>query len=71
MNLHGSIEDNLTAAVRSARRFRAHPVHADTIQHWNDLLSHARRELNGATEERAAVEQLVVELETELASRST
>ncbi len=70
MKLHGSIEDNLKAAVRSARRLRGHPVHADTLKHWSDLLHHARRELASGTGERPSMEPLVVELETELASRS-
>jgi hypothetical protein len=67
--LHGSIEDNLAAAVRSARRFRKHPVHADTLKHWVDLLHHARRELAFGTAERQSIEPLVIELETEIASR--
>jgi hypothetical protein len=69
MKLHGSIEDNLVAAVRSARRFRVHPVHADTLRHWDDLLQHARRELASAGEDRRVIEPLIVELETEIAAR--
>lgn len=70
MKLHGSIEDNLVAAVRSARRLRDHPVHADTLKHWTDLLHHARRELASETPERDAIEPLIVDLETEIAGRS-
>ena len=70
MKLHGSIADNLGAAVRSARRLREHPVHADTLKHWSDLLHHARRELASGTSERSSIEPLVVELETEIARRA-
>jgi hypothetical protein len=70
MKLHGGVEENLVAAVRSARRFRGHPVHADTLRHWNDLLQHARREhAAGLSDNRHSVEQLIIELESELASR--
>jgi hypothetical protein len=70
MNLHGSIEENLVAAVRSARRLRKHPVHADTLKHWSDLLHHARGELASGAGERAAIETLIAELETEIAGRT-
>jgi hypothetical protein len=70
MQLHGSVQDNLVSALRSARRLRAHPVHADTLSHWTDLLRHARRQLaEGAVPEPQPVEQLVAELETELSDR--
>ena len=67
VELHGSIEANLVAAVRSARRLRGHPIHPDTLQHWSDLLHQARRQLAadpaGASE---TLKQLVAGLETEL-----
>ena len=44
MILHGSIADNLTAAVRSSRRLRGKPVHGDTIAFWRELLAKARAE---------------------------
>ena len=71
MKIHGSIGDNLTAAVRSARRLRAHPVHADTLEHWRDLLHHARQELALGTAPPEAIEPLIAELETELAARAS
>jgi hypothetical protein len=37
MELHGSIMNNLTSAVQSARRLSGHPVHADTLGHWADI----------------------------------
>jgi hypothetical protein len=68
MEIHGSITNNLTSAVQSARRLRGHPVHADTLDHWRDILDHARQELaKGSTE---PIEALVVELENELADRA-
>jgi hypothetical protein len=70
MRLHGSTRDNLTAAVRSARRLRKHPVYADTMKHWQDLLHYARRELASGTGERQSIESLVMELETEISGRS-
>jgi hypothetical protein len=70
MQLHGSTEGNLIAAVRSATRFREHPVHADTIMHWENLIHHARRELlDSAALPSEALQRLVMELETELARR--
>ncbi len=70
MQLHGSTEGNLIAAVRSANRLRGQPVHADTIKHWADLLHHARKELStsiGLPAEPLA--RLVAELEGEMAKR--
>jgi hypothetical protein len=62
-----SIAINLASAVQSARRLRSHPVHADTLAHWTDLLHHARRELAGGSTEH--LQSLILELETELADR--
>jgi hypothetical protein len=70
MRLHGSIQENLAAAVRSARRLRQHPVHADTLKHWDDLLNHSRGELASGTGERQLIEPLMAELEAEIAGRS-
>jgi hypothetical protein len=63
MELHGSLANNLTSAVQSARRLRGHPVHADTIRHWTDLLHHARRALSGGSGE--PIHALIIELEKE------
>ena len=68
MELHGTTAANLTSAVQSARRLRGHPVHADTLGHWKEVLEHARRELaNGAAEPTQA---LILDLENELAERA-
>ncbi len=67
MQIHGSTEGNLIAAVRSASRLRGHPVYADTIKHWADLLHHARRELStNAALPSETLKRLVAELEVEL-----
>jgi hypothetical protein len=68
MDLHGSIKSNLASAVQSARRLRGHPVHPDTIAHWELLLDHARRAVaNGSIE---PVRVLIAELEHELGDRA-
>lgn len=68
MELHGSIVNNLTSAIQSARRLRGHPVHSDTLSHWSDLLAHARHALaDGSTE---PIQTLVADLENELAERA-
>ena len=67
MEIHGSIANNLASAVQSARRSKGHPIHADTLGHWRDLLIYARQELaNGSTE---PIQALIVDLENELADR--
>ena len=42
-------------------------MHADTVDHWADLLDHARRELADGSSE--PIQPLIVELEKELAER--
>ena len=70
MKLHGSIEANLAAAVRSAKRLRGQPVHADTTAHWKDLLHQARRNLAvDQPPEKQEMRQLIAELEAELSAR--
>jgi hypothetical protein len=70
MQLHGSTEGNLIAAVRSASRLRGQPVHADTIEHWTELLQHARRELStSAALPSEPLKRLVAELEVEMTNR--
>ena len=70
MQLHGSTEGNLIAAVRSASRLRGKPVHADTIKHWDDLLRHARSELStNAVLPSEPLKRLVEELEIEMSKR--
>ena len=66
MELHGTVEANLIAAIRSARRLRGHPVHPDTLAHWTEVLHEARREITSATCS-STITELVVELEIEVA----
>ena len=70
MELHGTVEVNLKAAVRSAQRFRGSPVHRDTLQHWSDLLNHARHE-HAAGDNRRVIGGLIIDLEGELAQRNS
>ena len=65
MRIEGSIRANLTAAIKSARRWRGREVHKDTVQHWRHLLDYGRlvdRQPCGES-----VGDLVSELESELA----
>ena len=71
MKLHGSTEGNLIAALRSSHRLRGLKVHADTLQHWTDVLKHADHELSsGQAMPREPVKQLAAELRMELTSRA-
>ncbi len=69
MELYGSTESNLVSACKSARRLRAHPVHADTLAYWSDLVDQARLELAAGRDE--PILALTMKLETELADRFT
>jgi hypothetical protein len=67
--IYGSIQDNLMAAVRSARRLHNHPVHADTLKHWNDLLHYARQELASGAGDQQLIEALIADLGAAVADR--
>jgi len=67
MELHGTVADNLGSALRSARRLRGHPVHADTLRYWMDLLHLARRQL--ALSSDPSLLAITLDLEKELADR--
>ena len=69
MKISGTIESNLMAALTSARRLRGDRVHADTIAHWQGLVRHARRGLQGGIDAGGTVNRLVLELEGELVAR--
>lgn len=70
MELHGTIEVNLIAAINSSRRLKGHPVHGDTLNHWTDVLGEARRELSLDTTN-TSLRDLIVQLEHELAEQPT
>ena len=70
MELHGTIEQNLVSAVRSAKRLRGQPVHRDTVGHWKSVLSCAESELSvDQSSSRESLDRLVAELRTEIAVR--
>jgi hypothetical protein len=71
MDLHGSLAENLQAAVRSAKRHRKHPVHAETVKFWADLLQHARRLRAAGHDEALAIDPLLAELDLAVAERRT
>jgi hypothetical protein len=67
MNLHGSLVENLEAALESTRRLRGQRVYSDTIQFWSDLLETARRVLATVIDVNSpAVAALADQLEEEL-----
>ena len=71
MKLHGTLQQNLSAAVRSAQRLRGQPVHEDTLQYWDELRRHARLQMSsGSSPERNDLEQILVVLESEIADRA-
>ena len=47
MDLHGSLSDNLSAALRSMRRLRGHAAHQDTVDYWYRLIGHAQKLARG------------------------
>ncbi len=71
MDLHGSLAENLQAAVRSVKRHRNHPVHAETVKFWADLLQHARSLKAAGDEEAFAIDLLLAELDLAVAGRCT
>jgi hypothetical protein len=70
MELHGSITQNLQAAVESSRRLQGHPVHRDTLGFWSDLISEARvRRVRGEQLDMEA-KLAIAELEAVLAEQA-
>lgn len=65
MRIEGSVRSNLLAAIANARRWRGHPVHKDTFDHWQRLLDYGR--LIHCHPCGEVVDDLVAELEAELA----
>jgi hypothetical protein len=65
--LHGSLVSNLEAAVDSARRHRNKQVYPETLQHWSDLVTEARKVLASAIDvDSAAVRRLADALDAEI-----
>jgi hypothetical protein len=72
VKIHGTIDSNLKDAIQSAERLRGHPIYADTLVHWQDLLREARRRrMNEPDSMRLALDVLIVRLENELARRAS
>ena len=67
MNLHGSLVENLEAALESTRRLRGQRVYPDTVEFWSELLDTARRVLATVIDANSpAVASLADQLELEL-----
>ena len=73
MMFYGPLENNLFAAIRSAKRIRGHPIHPTTTAHWASLLHEARDELrrNEIIEDRTTLRKLVGELENQITQTDT
>ncbi len=69
LDLHGSLADNLQAAIASARRYQGHPVHSDTIAFWSDLLQHARALKAEGNDAASTIDPLLAELDAAIAQR--
>jgi hypothetical protein len=70
MEIHGTIEANLKAALASAQRLRGHPIYSDTLSHWQKLILEARRALRDEpVTDAETLESQIVQLEHELAER--
>ena len=69
MDIHGSLANNLQAAIASARRYKGHPVHAETITFWSELLQHARILKAEGNVEASTIDPLVAELDAAIAER--
>lgn len=68
MDLHGSLAENLSSALRSMKRLRGYPVHQDTIDYWYSLISHARKTVRGGKTNPDA-EKILSEVSLEFAER--
>ncbi len=71
MDLHGSLAENLQAAVRSAKRHRNHPVHAETVKFWVDLVQHARSLRAAGHDEALTIDPPLAERDLAVAERCT
>jgi hypothetical protein len=70
MELHGTIEQNVISALRSAKRLRGQSVHRETVEHWEHVLARAEFDLSSRpSSEQRDLGGLVSELRMELASR--
>ncbi len=70
MDLHGSLAENLQAAVNSAKRHKDYPVHSETVRFWAELLQHARSLRAAGRDEALAIDPLLAELDLAVAERT-
>lgn len=71
MKMHGSITQNLRAAIESSRRLKGHPIHRDTLKFWSELVAETRtRRASGELLDDPEVDEAVAELELVLAGVS-
>ena len=70
MEIHGSLQSNLEAAILSARRLKGQHVYPDTLAHWVELATYAWREASAKSgPESAILTRLAADLESEISSR--
>ncbi len=74
MDVHGSIAQNLRAAVQSSRRLKGHPIHKNTLRFWLSLVREARLrraagDIHG--DDLSEVDEAVAELEIVLADAAS
>lgn len=70
MEIHGIIALNLRLAVESSRRLAGHPIHADTLQFWADLIKEARATRVAGELDDTEVASNIAELESVFAERA-
>ena len=67
VELHGSLVENLRAAVQSSKRLQGRPVYPETLQFWVELLEMARdRQQETSLFDGRTVAALVAQLEIEI-----
>jgi hypothetical protein len=70
LEIEGTLNANLEAAVASAQRLRGRNVYKETLEYWEQLLAlarHSKNRLTGA--EVAAAELLIAKLDFEVMMR--
>jgi hypothetical protein len=68
MDLHGTLRDNLQAALKSVSRYRNQAVYTDTRDYWDCLLQHAQTLIDAENMDRD-VPELTRKLALELIER--
>ena len=68
LELSGTIHANLRAALQSARRLKAGPVHPDTVEHWTRIVALAKAE--SAALGSYSTRELLSDLEREIEARA-